>query len=70
MISLMAMISLSALAGDLSSQFAGVNVPEKPVYLCLTMILREALTIKIYPAFTINVPSSFAFKTESATRSK
>jgi len=32
------------------------------------MILEEALTIKIYFTFTINVPSSFVFKAESATR--
>jgi hypothetical protein len=32
------------------------------------MFVRQALTIKIYPGLTINVPPSFVFKTESATR--
>ena len=32
------------------------------------MNFSEGLTIKIYPQFTINVPSSFAFKAELATR--
>jgi DNA recombination protein RmuC len=31
------------------------------------MFFRKALTIKIYTTFTINVPSSFVFKGESAT---
>src|ERR1700732_1644139 len=39
------------------------------VYPLLTMIVREALTKKIYPIFTINVPSSFVFKAESDTKS-
>jgi hypothetical protein len=40
---------------------------QSAVYPLLTTIVEEALTIKIYGAFTINVPSSFVFKAESAT---
>jgi hypothetical protein len=62
------MMSLDALAGDLSCRLAGVNPKGRPVYLPLTMNFSEGLTIKIYLRFTINVPSSFAFKAESVTR--
>src|SRR5260370_23736211 len=45
----------------------GQSAPE-PVNPPLTMNFKSALTTKISLSFTINVPSSFAFKSESATR--
>jgi hypothetical protein len=62
------MISLIALAGDLSCRFAAVNAWAEPVNSPLTMNLQEKLTTKIKRQLTINVPSSFAFKSESVTR--
>ena len=49
-------MSLKALARDLSCQPATVNANRTLVYPCLTMIVRQALTKKIYPVLTINVP--------------
>jgi hypothetical protein len=68
MISRIAMMSLKGLARDLSCQPATVNANRTLVYPCLTMVVRQPLTKKIYPVLTINVPLSFVFKTESATR--
>jgi hypothetical protein len=62
------MVSLSALAGDLSRRSVPVNAPNRPVNPKLTKNLQPELTTKIKLQLTINVPSSFAFIVESATR--
>jgi hypothetical protein len=61
------MMSLKALARFKPQTLPGQCEPGR-INQRLTTFVEEALTRKIYPILTINVPFSFEFKAESATR--
>jgi len=59
------MISRMAMMGRFKLLICCGQCAKEPVKAALTMIFKAALTTKINPSFTINVPSSFAKAGES-----
>ncbi len=64
------MISLKAIAARFKLLICRGQCADASVKAALTMIFKTALTTKIKPSFTINVPSSFAKASGSATSAR
>jgi hypothetical protein len=64
----MAMMSLESAGRRFKPRASAGQCAQGSINPRLTMFVEEALTIKISPVLTVNVPLSFVFKAESATR--